>query len=57
MNPRSYLGYFLHAKALCARAEQPEQAEVLLRKSIALNGRYWESHYELGQLLAKKRSF
>ena len=49
-NPQSYLGYFLHAKAL----QEPEQAEALLRKSVALNGKYWESHYDLGILLARK---
>jgi tetratricopeptide (TPR) repeat protein len=52
-NPRSYLGYFLHAKALIA-ASEPEQAESLLRQSIALNAKYPESHYELGLLLTKK---
>jgi Flp pilus assembly protein TadD len=49
-NPQNYLGYFLHAKAL----QEPEQSETLLRKSVALNGKYWESHYDLGILLAKK---
>jgi tetratricopeptide (TPR) repeat protein len=52
--PASYLGYFLHAKALNAEFKDPEQAEKLLRKSIELNGNYWESHYELGVLLAKR---
>jgi tetratricopeptide (TPR) repeat protein len=49
-NPQNYLGYFLHAKAL----QEPEQSEALLRKSVTLNGKYWESHYDLGILLAKK---
>lgn len=49
-NPQNYLGYFLHAKAL----QEPEQSEALLRKSLALNAKYWESHYDLGILLAKK---
>lgn len=53
-NPQSYLGYFLHAKALSVEFRDPEQAENLLRKSVALNGDYWESHYELGILLAKR---
>jgi tetratricopeptide (TPR) repeat protein len=56
-NPRSYLGYFLHAKALSAQSEKPEEAEGLLRKSIVLNGNFWESHYELGTLLAKRKAF
>jgi tetratricopeptide (TPR) repeat protein len=47
-NPQSYLGYFLHAKA------DPAQAESLLRKSIALNGKLAESHFDLGVLLAKR---
>lgn len=51
-NPQSYLGYFLHAEAL----QEPEQSEALLRRSVALNGKYWESHYDLGILLAKKGS-
>lgn len=49
-NPQSYLGYFLQARAL----QEPEQSEALLRKSVALNGKYWESHYDLGILLARK---
>jgi tetratricopeptide (TPR) repeat protein len=53
-NPQSYLGYFLHAKALNAEFREPENTEELLRKSVALNGKYWESHYELGILLAKR---
>jgi Flp pilus assembly protein TadD len=53
-NPGNYLGYFLHAKALFAESKEPEQAESLLRKAIALNGKYWESHYDLGLVLTKK---
>jgi tetratricopeptide (TPR) repeat protein len=53
-NPRSDLGYFLHAKALTAQASGLEEAESLLRQSIALNGKYWESHYDLGILLMNK---
>jgi tetratricopeptide (TPR) repeat protein len=53
-NPESYLGYFMHAKALDAQFQEPELAENLLRKSISLNGDYWESHYELAILLEKK---
>jgi tetratricopeptide (TPR) repeat protein len=55
-NPGNYLGYFLHAKALSAQSKEPEQAESLLRKSIALNGKYWESHYDLGLLLTKRHA-
>jgi tetratricopeptide (TPR) repeat protein len=53
-NPRSYLGYFLHAKALIAQSSRLEEAERLLRQAIALNGKYWESHYNLGILLMNK---
>ena len=56
-NPQNYLGYFLHAKALVAQSSGLEQAETLLRQSIALNGKYWESHYDLGILLMDKRAF
>jgi len=56
-NPRSYMGYFLHAKGLSAQSEKPEEAEGLLRRSIALNRNSWESHYELGTLLAKRKAF
>lgn len=42
--PESYLSNFLLGKAL--------GDEALLRKSIALNDGYWESHFELGVLLA-----
>ena len=55
-NPQSYLGYFLHAKALNAELHDPDQAEALLRKSLALNGKYPESHYELGLLLARRHA-
>jgi Flp pilus assembly protein TadD len=53
-NPQSYLGYFMHAKALNAQFKEPRLAENLLRKSISLNAEYWESHYELAILLEKK---
>ena len=53
-NPRSYLGYFMHAKALDAQFKEPELAEKLLLRSIELNPEYWESHYELGILLEKR---
>ncbi len=46
----------MYAKALNAQFKEPEQAEMLLRKSISLNGEYWESHYELAILLEKKHA-
>jgi len=47
----------LLAKALLANDSQSERAEALLRRSIELNGNDWESHYELGVLLAGKREY
>ncbi len=38
-------------------SELASQAESLLRKSIALNDNYWESHFELGLLLERRRDF
>jgi tetratricopeptide (TPR) repeat protein len=56
-HPDSYLGWFLHAKALMAELREPAQAEALLKKSISLDGRFWESHYLLGVLLGNRRAF
>jgi tetratricopeptide (TPR) repeat protein len=55
--PRNYLPACLYAKALAAAGADPAQIEAELRHSIQLNGRYWESHFELGVLLARKREF
>jgi tetratricopeptide (TPR) repeat protein len=51
--PENYLPVFLHAKALAASSnpDAPE-IETRLRRSIALNGAFWESHRDLGALLA-----
>jgi tetratricopeptide (TPR) repeat protein len=51
--PDNYLPVFFHAKALAA-ASNPDAREVeaMLRRSIELNGAFWESHLELGALLA-----
>jgi predicted Zn-dependent protease len=56
-HPDSYLGWFLHAKALTAELREPAQAEALLKKSISLDGRFWESHYLLGILLGNRRAW
>ena len=53
-NPQSYLGYFLHARSLMVQSLEPEHAEGLLRKSIALDAQYWESHFNLGALLGNR---
>jgi Flp pilus assembly protein TadD len=55
--PDSYMAPFLYAKAISAAGGEPQQAETLLRKSIALNGKFWESHYELGLLMERRRDF
>jgi tetratricopeptide (TPR) repeat protein len=55
--PRNAKANFLLAKALLASASSEEAAEGLLRRSISIDNRKWESHYELGVLLAKKRDY
>jgi tetratricopeptide (TPR) repeat protein len=50
--PGNYLGSFLYGKALAV--QDPAQAERLLRESIARNGQFWESHFELGALLEQR---
>ena len=50
--PDNYLPVFLHAKALAAASAPDDTAvETKLRRSILLNGSYWESRLELGVLL------
>ena len=48
--PNNYMSSLLYAKALDA-------PEPLLRKSIALKEDYWESHFELGLALERRRAF
>ena len=53
--PKNYLPVFLHAKALAASSNPDAPAiETRLRRSIELNGAFWESHLELGALLASQ---
>ena len=54
--PENYLSSFLYGKSL-ALANDSVAAEALLRKSIAVNDGYWESHFELGVLLGEQRKF
>jgi len=60
-HPENALAAFLYAKALAAQLPpsgfppQAQQAESLLRKSIELKDDHWETHYELGLLLERKR--
>ena len=62
-NPESYLGYFLHAKALVAQLPpsgfpaEAQSALDLVRKSLALKEDEAESHYLAGVLLERKREF
>jgi tetratricopeptide (TPR) repeat protein len=53
--PENYMSGFLYAKSLMV--QHPDQAEALLRKSIARNGEFWESHFELGVLLDQREKF
>jgi tetratricopeptide (TPR) repeat protein len=55
--PNSYMSGFLYAKALAAGGGNGDQIESLLRKSIALRNDFWESHFELGLALERKRAF
>jgi Flp pilus assembly protein TadD len=52
--PRQYLPQFLYGKALLTGGKDAD-AEARLRKSVALEDRFWESHYQLGILLEKQR--
>ena len=53
--PDQYLSSFLYGKAL--GLDNSPEAEAMLRRSIARNGQFWESHFELGVLLENQRKF
>jgi tetratricopeptide (TPR) repeat protein len=55
--PDDYLAHFLYGKALSMQLGERGQIEALFRRSIALKGDFWESHYELGILLEHGRDF
>jgi tetratricopeptide (TPR) repeat protein len=55
-NPENYTADFLYGKALSFGGKRDE-AEALLRKSIAEKAEFWESHFELGAVLEAKRDF
>ena len=55
--PRNYLPACLYAKALGAAGSEPAKVEAELRRSIQLNDHYWQSHYQLGVLLAERREW
>ena len=56
-DPRNYLPACLYAKALVTAGSDAAKIEAELRRSIQLNDRYWQSHYELGVLLAERREW
>jgi tetratricopeptide (TPR) repeat protein len=49
--PDNYLSNYLYGKALLMSGDDDAKAEALLRKSVSLNSRYWESRLELGKAL------
>jgi tetratricopeptide (TPR) repeat protein len=53
--PEDYMSRFLYGKALGVAAA--EAAEPELRKSVALNDGFWESHFELGVLLDRRGQY
>ena len=53
--PGNYLSSYLYGKSLAAG--HSGQAEALLRRSIELNGQFWESHFALGALLDEQGKF
>jgi tetratricopeptide (TPR) repeat protein len=55
--PKNAVSQLLYAKAINANSGDAAAAEALLRKSIALDGRNWESHMELGIALEKRRVY
>ena len=60
---KNHFGPFLYGQVLLAKlgaGADPEAIatiEALLNESIDRNGNFWESHYELGVLVEKKRDF
>jgi Flp pilus assembly protein TadD len=55
--PQNAKAQLMLAKALITANSNDDRAEALLRKAIALNPDDWESHYELGVLLARKHVY
>lgn len=56
-NPENARAQLLLAEALLAADSRDPTAEALLRRSIALDSKTWQAHYELGVLLAGKRDY
>ena len=55
-HPRQYLPQCLYGKALLAEGKNLAEAEDRLRRSIVLEGGFWESHYLYGVLLVRFRN-
>jgi tetratricopeptide (TPR) repeat protein len=55
--PKNYDASFLLAKVRTASHGDDAGIEKLLRESIFRKANFWESHFELGQLLARQRHF
>lgn len=56
-DPNNPTARLLLAKALLTQDSHNSRAEGLLRQSIALDANEWESHYELGVMLADKHDY
>lgn len=55
--PKNYQASFLLGKVRGLTGVDPAETEKLLRESISQKPDFWESHSELGQLLARRRQF
>lgn len=56
-HPDSPTAHFLYGKALAMRPESQASAERHLRRSIELDAKHWESHFELALLLEARRDW
>jgi tetratricopeptide (TPR) repeat protein len=56
-HPSSATAYLLHAKALNAQSQSPQEALRLLEKSIAINSSDASAHFELGTVLDRLQRF
>ena len=56
-SPNDPKPYLVLAKALLASEPRSARAEELLRRSIQLDAKDWEAHYQLGVLLETRRAY
>jgi tetratricopeptide (TPR) repeat protein len=56
-HPGSATAYLLHAKALNAQSQSPQEALRLLEKSISMTGSDASAHFELGTVLDRLQRF